>query len=260
MIQRYPQGFASGGERRLSAPTRTPLSGIDRAHADRLCTRRLLASLADAIGLPATSSASSRLRLCSRLRHLHPSHCIPARRQSQRAQYLSFSATSPVSAGHKEWLVCMGVSRAIPGIDSRRRPVRIRRVGHQWATRGQDHEGAYSEQPRAPIRLAPTAGDDQSVAAMAKGLPQNNIYHMNCFMRCAPARRALNSKSYFAASALRAKGKTAHPLLAEFAPFEDAVLGHLWARGYFCCSSGNVTDEVVAKTLPSKTSIRMIFE
>jgi hypothetical protein len=122
-------------------PTRIPLSGIDRVHADRLCTRRLLASLADAIGLPATSSASSRLRLCSRLRHLHPSHCIPARRQSQRAQYLSFSATSPVSAGHKEWLVCMGVSPAIPGSDSRRRPVRIRRVGHQWATRGQDHEG-----------------------------------------------------------------------------------------------------------------------
>ena len=22
---------------------------------------------------------------------------------------------------------------------------------------------------------------------------------------------------------------------------------HLWARGYFCCSSGNVTDEVIAK-------------
>ena len=22
---------------------------------------------------------------------------------------------------------------------------------------------------------------------------------------------------------------------------------HLWARGYFCCRSGNVTDEVIAK-------------
>jgi hypothetical protein len=29
---------------------------------------------------------------------------------------------------------------------------------------------------------------------------------------------------------------------------EEAVLGrHLWARAYFCCRSGNVTDDVFAK-------------
>ena len=37
----------------LSAPTRSPLAGTDRAHADRLRARRLLARLVDAVGLPA---------------------------------------------------------------------------------------------------------------------------------------------------------------------------------------------------------------
>lgn len=43
------------------------------------------------------------------------------------------------------------------------------------------------------------------------------------------------------------KGKTAYKMLQEFAPLRKQFWGrHLWARGYFCCSSGNVTDEVVA--------------
>ena len=45
----------------------------------------------------------------------------------------------------------------------------------------------------------------------------------------------------------RLKGKTASKMLQEFAPLRKQFWGrHLWARGYFCCSSGNVTDEVVA--------------
>src|SRR6202166_5069666 len=44
------------------------------------------------------------------------------------------------------------------------------------------------------------------------------------------------------------KGRTAHHLLAEFPHLKKQFWGrHLWARGYFCCSSGNVTDEVIAK-------------
>ena len=44
------------------------------------------------------------------------------------------------------------------------------------------------------------------------------------------------------------KGKTAHHLLAEFAHLKKQFWGrHLWARGYFCGSSGNVSDEVIAK-------------
>lgn len=44
------------------------------------------------------------------------------------------------------------------------------------------------------------------------------------------------------------KGKTSHKLMAEFAHLRKTFWGqHLWARGYFCCSSGNVTDEVIAE-------------
>ena len=44
------------------------------------------------------------------------------------------------------------------------------------------------------------------------------------------------------------KGKTAQHLLAEYPHLKKQFWGrHLWARGYFCCSSGNVTDEVIAK-------------
>ena len=44
------------------------------------------------------------------------------------------------------------------------------------------------------------------------------------------------------------KGKTAHHLMAEFAHLKKQFWGRdLWARGYFCCSSGNVTDEVIAE-------------
>ena len=45
----------------------------------------------------------------------------------------------------------------------------------------------------------------------------------------------------------RLKGKTAYKLLHEFPHLGKQFWGrHIWARGYFCCSSGNVTDEVIA--------------
>lgn len=44
------------------------------------------------------------------------------------------------------------------------------------------------------------------------------------------------------------KGKTAYKLLGEYPHLRTTFWGrHLWARGYFCCSSGNVTDEVIAE-------------
>ena len=52
----------------------------------------------------------------------------------------------------------------------------------------------------------------------------------------------------------RLKGRTSHHLLAEFAHLRRAFWGrHLWARGYFCCSSGNVTDEVITAYIESQT-------
>ncbi len=44
------------------------------------------------------------------------------------------------------------------------------------------------------------------------------------------------------------KGKTANRMMSEFVHLRKVFWGrHLWARGYFCCSSGNVTDEVIAE-------------
>jgi putative transposase len=44
----------------------------------------------------------------------------------------------------------------------------------------------------------------------------------------------------------RLKGKSSYKLLHEFESRRREYWGrHLWARGYFCCSSGNVTDEVI---------------
>ena len=42
------------------------------------------------------------------------------------------------------------------------------------------------------------------------------------------------------------KGKSSRKLLSAFKQLQKAYWGrHLWARGYFVASSGNVTDEVV---------------
>ena len=49
------------------------------------------------------------------------------------------------------------------------------------------------------------------------------------------------------------KGKTSHDLLSEFRALGKSFWGrHLWARGYFIASSGNVTDEVLAKYIESQ--------
>lgn len=42
------------------------------------------------------------------------------------------------------------------------------------------------------------------------------------------------------------KGETSYKLLREYQQLRKQYWGrHLWARGFFCCSSGNVTDEVI---------------
>ena len=44
------------------------------------------------------------------------------------------------------------------------------------------------------------------------------------------------------------KGKTSHHLLMDRRKLRESFWGrHLWARGYFVATSGNVTDEVVAE-------------
>jgi len=44
----------------------------------------------------------------------------------------------------------------------------------------------------------------------------------------------------------RLKGKSSYKMLQEYATLRKQYWGqHLWARGYFCVSSGNVTDEAI---------------
>ena len=53
------------------------------------------------------------------------------------------------------------------------------------------------------------------------------------------------------------KGKTAYKLVGEFPHLQKQFWGrHLWARGYFCCSSGNVTDEVIAEYIANQSHDR----
>jgi len=50
------------------------------------------------------------------------------------------------------------------------------------------------------------------------------------------------------------KGKSSHRLLSEFAALRKRYWGqHLWARGYWVASSGNVTDEVWQKYIENQT-------
>ncbi len=49
------------------------------------------------------------------------------------------------------------------------------------------------------------------------------------------------------------KGKSSHKLLSEFARLRKRYWGqHLWARGYWVATSGNVTDEVWKKYIESQ--------
>jgi putative transposase len=49
------------------------------------------------------------------------------------------------------------------------------------------------------------------------------------------------------------KGKTSHHLLQDFRRLRREFWGrHLWARGYFVASSGNVTDELIAQYIESQ--------
>ena len=51
----------------------------------------------------------------------------------------------------------------------------------------------------------------------------------------------------------RLKGRSSHSLLMEHAHLRKVFWGrHVWARGYFCCSSGNVTDEVIKQYIENQ--------
>ncbi|KOR32108.1 transposase [Achromatium sp. WMS3] len=50
------------------------------------------------------------------------------------------------------------------------------------------------------------------------------------------------------------KGKSTYLLLAQYPHLRKQFLGrHIWGRGYFCRSSGNITDEVIKAYIEDQT-------
>jgi putative transposase len=49
------------------------------------------------------------------------------------------------------------------------------------------------------------------------------------------------------------KGRTSHSLMMQFQSLQKQYWGrHMWARGYFCCSSGNITDETIEQYIENQ--------
>lgn len=63
--------------------------------------------------------------------------------------------------------------------------------------------------------------------------------HVHLLVSCPPSLSVSRVVQYI-------KGKSSHELQREFAEIRRRYWGqHLWARGYFCASSGTVTDAMV---------------
>ena len=63
--------------------------------------------------------------------------------------------------------------------------------------------------------------------------------HVHVFLSCPPNLSPSKVMQYI-------KGKTSRKLMGEFKHIQKQYWGrHLWARGYFVASSGNVTDEAI---------------
>ena len=104
-----------------------------------------------------------------------------------------------------------------------------------WITkyRKQVLTGVVAERRRELIREICKANDIQII----KGHVSKDHVHM--FLSVPP---------YISVSKLvqMIKGKTSRKMLSEFKPLQQKFWGrHLWARGYFVASSGNITDEVI---------------
>ena len=48
------------------------------------------------------------------------------------------------------------------------------------------------------------------------------------------------------------KGKTSYKLLSEYKDLSKQLGRHIWGRGYFAASSGNVTDEVIMEDIATQ--------
>jgi len=70
--------------------------------------------------------------------------------------------------------------------------------------------------------------------------------HVHLYVSCPPH----VSPSYLMQ---RVKGRSSRKLISEFAAIRKACWGrHVWARGFFVASSGNVTDEVIREYIETQ--------
>src|SRR5436853_7610184 len=77
--------------------------------------------------------------------------------------------------------------------------------------------------------------------------PGPSIGHVHRLLSIPPSLSVSRAVQYL-------KGRSSHKLLSEFASLRKRYWGqHLWARGYWVASSGNVTDEVWAEYIKNQT-------
>ena len=70
--------------------------------------------------------------------------------------------------------------------------------------------------------------------------------HVHVLLSCPPTLSPSKIMQYI-------KGKTSRKLMMEFKHVQKQYWGrHLWARGYFVATSGNVTDEAIAEYIRSQ--------
>jgi len=70
-----------------------------------------------------------------------------------------------------------------------------------------------------------------------------SVDHVHLFVSCPPQVSASSLMQ-------RVKGKSSRRLLQEYSHLNKESWGrHLWARGFFVASSGNVTDEVIIESI-----------
>ena len=106
-----------------------------------------------------------------------------------------------------------------------------------WATkyRYQVMRGEVAERTRELIRQTCMSRDIK----ILKGHVAKD--HIHLLVSCPPALSPAKIVQYL-------KGRSSRLLQQEFSHLRKRYWGqHLWARGYFVCSSGNVTDEMIAE-------------
>ncbi len=74
--------------------------------------------------------------------------------------------------------------------------------------------------------------------------------HVHLFVSAPPSMSASHIAQYI-------KGRSSRKLQQEYASLRKRYWGqHLWARGYFCASSGEVTDEVIKSYIEQQDMAR----